>query len=50
LGNTRGDVSPASQLKHELDKYFEMTAKPEDMETCDILRWWKNRESTFPNL
>ncbi|KAF7349017.1 Transposase-like protein [Mycena venus] len=46
----RSNVSPTSQLKRELDKYFEMTAEPEDMETCDILRWWKNRESTFPNL
>jgi hypothetical protein len=46
----RSNVSMTSQLKRELDKYFEMTAEPEDMETCDILKWWKNRESTFPNL
>jgi hypothetical protein len=43
-------VSSTSQIKRELDKYFEMTAEPEDMETCDILKWWKNWESTFPNL
>jgi hypothetical protein len=34
----RSNVSPTSQLKCELDKYFKMTAEPEDMETCDILR------------
>jgi hypothetical protein len=43
-------VSSTSQIKRELDKYFEMTAEPEDMETCDILKWWKKRESTVPNL
>jgi hypothetical protein len=44
------NVSTTSQLKCELDKYFEMTAEPEDMKTCDFLKWWKNQESTFPNL
>ncbi|KAG6818745.1 hypothetical protein H0H92_002494, partial [Tricholoma furcatifolium] len=33
---------------NELDEYFKLSH--EDIDTCDLIKWWHGRRSQFPNL